>query len=299
MKKIKTLAALALAAMLSGVGATPAMADDAAALRALEAVDEIVGANLANSALKPGRSSVLEVRSPSGRLVGIEPAVDRGTIRTSVERDTTVVATNKSHSYVLTRGKGTPGSAYVVLEEPTSDAIHRFTITIDGQPATLKSLDGGWVTISDEAGNLENIISPAWALDAQGKPVQTHYEIDGSTLVQEVALTGKESYPVVADPALACDWLFCTVEMNRWETRQIGFYGGLGTLTAGICAPLLPAAGWPAAICAAAIAGMALWIQGTAADAYDQGKCLGIRAMIYSPTATMHPVIYGPGGNCY
>lgn len=46
-------------------------------------------------------------------------------------------------------------------------------------------------------------IQPAWAKDADGRPVDTHYEIKGSDLVQVVNFDENTSFPVVADPAMA------------------------------------------------------------------------------------------------
>ena len=46
-------------------------------------------------------------------------------------------------------------------------------------------------------------IQPAWAKDADGRPVDTHYEIKGDDLVQVVSFDEKTSFPVVADPAMS------------------------------------------------------------------------------------------------
>jgi hypothetical protein len=44
-------------------------------------------------------------------------------------------------------------------------------------------------------------IGAAWAVDANGEAVATHYEIDGTTLTQVVETNAQTAYPVVADPA--------------------------------------------------------------------------------------------------
>jgi hypothetical protein len=44
-------------------------------------------------------------------------------------------------------------------------------------------------------------VAPAWALDADGDPVPTRYELRGNNLVQTVDHTGADfSYPITADP---------------------------------------------------------------------------------------------------
>lgn len=72
--------------------------------------------------------------------------------------------------------------------------------------------DGGYINIIDEDNiitdeNGENaepeklgIIEPAWAEDANGKSVNTHYGIDGNTLTQIVEFDEENTFPVVADP---------------------------------------------------------------------------------------------------
>ena len=52
-----------------------------------------------------------------------------------------------------------------------------------------------------------NRVAPAWARDADGKPVPTRYELRGSDLVQVVEhTTGNFRYPVTADPWWSTAW---------------------------------------------------------------------------------------------
>lgn len=44
-------------------------------------------------------------------------------------------------------------------------------------------------------------IAPAWAVDANGEPVGTRYELDGATLTQVVDVTATTAFPVTADPS--------------------------------------------------------------------------------------------------
>ncbi|AAT88280.1 hypothetical protein Lxx02310 [Leifsonia xyli subsp. xyli str. CTCB07] len=77
---------------------------------------------------------------------------------------------------------------------------------LQAEPRELSVLDatGGWV-----AGFL-----PAWAKDANGAAVYTHYEIRGDTLVQVVEHDRPNvTYPVVADP-----WLGVNLINHWWWT---------------------------------------------------------------------------------
>lgn len=66
----------------------------------------------------------------------------------------------------------------------------------------LESTPDGGAQVVDERGIVKVVFEPAWARDAAGVSVPTHYEVEGSTLTQVVEHRGASdvSYPVVADP---------------------------------------------------------------------------------------------------
>ncbi|WKB36474.1 hypothetical protein QS257_05045 [Terrilactibacillus sp. S3-3] len=45
-----------------------------------------------------------------------------------------------------------------------------------------------------------SIFQPAWAKDANGNNVHTHYEVNGDTITQVIDTDNTTAYPVVADP---------------------------------------------------------------------------------------------------
>ncbi|MFF1876151.1 hypothetical protein ACFVXD_45725, partial [Kitasatospora herbaricolor] len=49
-------------------------------------------------------------------------------------------------------------------------------------------------------GELLGAIDAPWATDANGNPVPTHYEVNGTTVTQVVGFTSTTAFPVVADP---------------------------------------------------------------------------------------------------
>ncbi len=59
---------------------------------------------------------------------------------------------------------------------------------------------GGGVTALDPDGNFVAGLAPPWAKDATGADVSTSYRIEGTTVVQDVAVADPDAYPVVADP---------------------------------------------------------------------------------------------------
>lgn len=74
----------------------------------------------------------------------------------------------------------------------------------------------GVVVITDGAGNFAGGVAPAWAKDANGNAIATHYEISGDTLTQVVDHSGTDAYPIVADPWLGIQ-LFEGFWRGSWE----------------------------------------------------------------------------------
>jgi hypothetical protein len=67
--------------------------------------------------------------------------------------------------------------------------------------AVLQQDDAGVVSVIAADGSMLGGVSPAWAKDAEGTAVPTHYEIQGTTLTQVVDLSDPTLvYPVTADP---------------------------------------------------------------------------------------------------
>ena len=62
-------------------------------------------------------------------------------------------------------------------------------------------------------------IAPAWAKDAKGKSVPTHYEVKGNVVTQVVDHGSQYAYPIVADPWLGAN-LFGTLEKDRPGTDR-------------------------------------------------------------------------------
>ncbi len=60
--------------------------------------------------------------------------------------------------------------------------------------------DCGAVFIANSEGQLSSTIEPAWAVDSNGKPVNTKYIIKGNTLIQKVEFDENSVFPIVADP---------------------------------------------------------------------------------------------------
>ncbi len=63
----------------------------------------------------------------------------------------------------------------------------------------LEAQPDGSVSAVDQAGGLHGTFAPPWAVDANGTPISTRYEVRCDTLVQHISHEGA-TYPVIADP---------------------------------------------------------------------------------------------------
>jgi hypothetical protein len=191
----------------------------------------------------------------------------------------------------LERGAGP--TIYSVIETHT-EAAQSFDFVVDGEAAVLAAVSMGeseFIEISSAVtGEVVNIVLPAWAEDARGRDVATEYVVEGGTLTQVVETRGA-AFPIVADPALACNWTHCTVQSNKWETRQIAAWGSSGAIIFGaMCA-------MGAGIIGGGLCGAyGAWHVNTAIQAQRYGRCYGQQFVIYA-SGLVYPVQYS-GGNC-
>lgn len=83
------------------------------------------------------------------------------------------------------------------------DAAERFEypLTLSAGHSLVPTADGG-ARVVDATGTVKAAFEPAWAKDAAGRSIPTHYSISGNTLTQVVEHRGVAdiTYPVVADP---------------------------------------------------------------------------------------------------
>lgn len=90
------------------------------------------------------------------------------------------------------------------------DAPSAFSYEIDlNAGETLELVPSGAVVVVDSAGETVLAFGEPWASDAEGKEVETWFEVDGSTLTQVVDHTADEdvTYPVVSDPIVLAPWM--------------------------------------------------------------------------------------------
>lgn len=103
------------------------------------------------------------------------------------------------------------GSVQFVSYIPNEEASHSFTYSLK-LPRTMHlnlDPDSNLIYINNDQGDYVGGLAPAWATDANGKSVKTHYQMVGNDVIQVVDKTQLDiAYPVIADPWLGFDLIF-------------------------------------------------------------------------------------------
>ncbi|MBB6174849.1 hypothetical protein HNR23_004909 [Nocardiopsis mwathae] len=87
--------------------------------------------------------------------------------------------------------------------------------------SSLELTSDGSVVVLDAQGEFVGGVAPPWAKDAQGTPVPTHYELDGTELVQVVEHRSEDVvYPVVADPYLGIKLISKVQTVNEKKGKR-------------------------------------------------------------------------------
>lgn len=202
---------------------------------------------------------------------------------------------DNSYSYVLTDASSGTNAGYSIINSESAPTNYRYQIDVGSKPAILELTTEEAVLVKDSSGVVVNVLAPAWAKDALGIDLKSSYTVDGNIVTQTVNHKGA-TYPVVADPRAACDWLYCTAEFNKTETDIVATNGwGWTGILAGACTVIAgPVGGTACGI------GGAIWAT-TANIAKATNQCMGLRmGNVTGPLAgiTAFPVVYN-GNNCY
>ncbi|WP_188510079.1 hypothetical protein [Conyzicola nivalis] len=203
---------------------------------------------------------------PTGtNSLSITPVTDAGSAKALSPSGLAVYANTADSAFALSAASTGGNAGYVVINAPTAPTAYRFAFTVDGKPAVLRPVEGGGIDVLSASGAVVNSVVPAWAKDATGAAVPTSYSVAGNILTQNVSHAGA-AYPVIADPRVRCDRLWCTLELTRGETAALA----ANVLPVGGACAIL---GGGAPVCAAVLAGA--WAQ--ASLALGSGQCIGFR----------------------
>lgn len=149
-----------------------------------------------------GRALMQHVDKPDEMIgLGLDGADDlESVVLDPVSGIAAYASPEEEFTYVpVLRDDGTV-QAHTVIDTP--GAPTRFEYTVDIPEGGHLEMVGTSVLILDAQGDMVGGIAPAWAKDAVGNDVPTHYEIDGATLTRVVEHDSSFAYPVTADPWL-------------------------------------------------------------------------------------------------
>lgn len=173
------------------------------------------------------------------------------------------------------------------FEDEFDNAILTEAVNSDGEK--------GVAVLNSDQSELMAIVNPAWAKDATGRELETHFEIRDNVLIQHVSHQDENvQYPVVADPYVYYYWLGRYNFYNRVETNNIMmgnvFFSGAAGYYALTGLPGVALAG-AAAVVMSLQAGYAEWI-------YNRGNCVGLRINYWTPGTNFWFFEHG-GYHCY
>ncbi|MFF3917792.1 hypothetical protein ACFYZB_30690 [Streptomyces sp. NPDC001852] len=162
-------------------------------------------------------------------------------------------------------------STLITLKNAQAPTTQRFTLNLPVDTKAVEDGAGGYLLLRALAGGAAQEvgrISAPWAKDANGKPVPTHYTLEGNQLIQTVETASDTAFPVVADPHFTWGIITGTAYFNKHETEQIA----LGGATA---VAIVSAVGGPFDLVIDPIVGLAV---AQAALASHAGKCVEIKS---------------------
>jgi len=155
------------------------------------------------------------------------------------------------------------GSVRMLTVIDSREAPQNYDYKLNMPDGRIELLPNGGAIVLDRDGKPISFVDPAWAKDANGKPVRTWYTTNGTTLTQHVAHNQtRVAYPIVADPWFRWYWNGVVITLSRNEMLYV-WYGGTQALL-GLIA--IPGVGW------ATLAGV-LWVSSYAGWAYTNHKC--------------------------
>ncbi len=109
-----------------------------------------------------------------------------------------------------------------VIEDQTAPSRYAYDFALP-ENATIVEVEGG-LFFQTSDGGVAGGVAPAWAVDANGAAVPTHYEVDGSTITQVVEHSSEVVYPVVADPLWGTDLISSVGWISRDGQVSLSIY---------------------------------------------------------------------------
>lgn len=185
----------------------------AAVAASASATDEIDGTATVNTSAADGVQIVSNEQTSTDPDSGKTTDIPASTIAVQLPEASTAGAptvettgvvswanTDNFHSVAVVK-QDTSVQMDTVLDNASAPTRYSYPLGIPAGDTAAAQPDGS-ILVTDSDGDAIGGISPAWARDADGTDVPTHYELDGSTVTQVIDTAAATAYPVVADPWL-------------------------------------------------------------------------------------------------
>ncbi|MFF4530688.1 hypothetical protein ACFY1P_15610 [Streptomyces sp. NPDC001407] len=183
----------------------------------------------------------------------------------------TVVYSEVAKSTDLAVQPTTDGGArtLVTLKDGSASNDQRFNLSLPKGAGLIPDGKGGFAVVKPGEGTTVTVgaIEAPWAKDANGKPVATHYKLDGNQLVQHVETNKNTAFPVVADPKITWGNVTGTAYFTKSETKAIAQNGALTAMGTWALPPGLNIY----------VSAHAAAITTTAIKAHSAGNCIKIK----------------------
>jgi hypothetical protein len=182
-----------------------------------------------------------KVFSPSVAKDGIQIAGDAGSTTFGIPAKG---SPNSENGLLVYNGKSedsqiavqtTPDGVRALIHIDSASAPEHYEFPISADVARLEKLEDGSVIALNRQDEVVGLFSPPWAQDKTGRPVPTHYEIEGRTLIQVVNHRGGHFiYGVTADPFWNDAWNTVKAVGNFvWDATVCAAYVTLAVTPAG------------------------------------------------------------------
>jgi hypothetical protein len=165
--------------------------------------------------VEAGEAPTIELESR-----GIAPLVVSGALPGTAEiaEDGTAVFSS-DQDYSVAPLPHADGSVQIVtvLEDAAAPVRYNYDFS-SNTDVSLQIGENGAVVVLDDKAEWLGAFAVPWAFDAEGTAVPTHFEVEGSTLVQVVDhQSGDYVYPISADPYGG---------QNLWGWHSVDYYSG-------------------------------------------------------------------------
>jgi hypothetical protein len=214
----------------SVIRATPATANDSAQVPTAETGKNAIDADVADAkvVVPVEPESGITVDTAAGEIGVALPFASRANRANAEKKGIVSYDNNNGSSTVPVITSSGTLQINSVINDSSAPSRYSYDLTIPEGGSIVPAGRGYFIV--NESNDPVAFIAEPWAKDANGAPVATHYELDGTTLTQFVDHNTTNAYPIVADPSFVWEGILPAVKLNRAETKTATTMTGMATV---------------------------------------------------------------------